>query len=237
MMVGEMLAYMPIYAYSCNPKDQLMAMNRTREAFFYSDVQVGGHYPNYRLKEYERKGITVKMEPGDLELLAEYPCEFIGFSCYKSACVSSEQPGNRNVANPYLKQSQWNWPIDPDCLRLALNQLYDRYHKPVWVVENGLGAEDIVEDGKIHDQYRIDYLRDSVKSIHEAIELDGVEVLGLTVWGWIDIVSAGTGEMKKRYGMVYVDLDDQGNGTLERIRKDSFYWYQKVIQTNGTDLD
>jgi 6-phospho-beta-glucosidase len=237
MMVGEMLAYMPIYAYSCNPKDQLMAMNTAREAFFYSDVQVGGHYPNYRLKEYERKGITVKMEPGDLELLAEYPCEFIGYSCYKSACVSSEQPGNRNVANPYLKQSQWNWPIDPDCLRLALNQLYDRYHKPVWVVENGLGAEDIVEDGKIHDQYRIDYLRDSVKSIHEAIELDGVEVLGLTVWGWIDIVSAGTGEMKKRYGMVYVDLDDQGNGTLERIRKDSFYWYQKVIQTNGTDLD
>ena len=140
-------------------------------------------------------------------------------------------------ATTLLALPAWNWPIDPDCLRLALNQLYDRYHKPVWVVENGLGAEDIVEDGKIHDQYRIDYLRDSVKSIHEAIELDGVEVLGLTVWGWIDIVSAGTGEMKKRYGMVYVDLDDQGNGTLERIRKDSFYWYQKVIQTNGTDLD
>ena len=237
MMVGEMLAYMPIYAYTCNPKDQLKAMDRAREAFFYSDVQVGGHYPAYRLKEYERKGIRVAMEPGDLELLAKYPCEYIGFSCYKSACVSAEHPESRNMANPYLKQTAWNWTIDPDCLRLALNQLYDRYQKPLWVVENGLGAEDIIEDGTVHDQYRIDYLRDSVKSIHEAIELDGVEVLGLTTWGWIDIVSAGTGEMKKRYGMVYVDLDDQGNGTMERIRKDSFYWYQKVIQTNGADLD
>ena len=237
MMVGQMLAYMPVYGCTCDPKDQLLAMDKERDALFFSDVQVGGEYPRYKLKEYERKGIVLDMEADDLDLIRRYPCEYIGFSCYKSMCVSAAQPDARNLKNPYLKVSEWNWTIDPDCLRITLNELYDRYHKPLWIVENGLGAEDRIEDGKIHDSYRIDYLRDSVKSIGEAIELDGVEVMGLTVWGWIDIVSAGTGEMKKRYGLVYVDMDDEGNGTLERLRKDSFWWYQKVIRTNGEDLD
>ncbi|MBR3357453.1 MAG: family 1 glycosylhydrolase [Solobacterium sp.] len=237
MMVGQMLAYMPVYGCTCDPKDQLLAMDKERDALFFSDVQVGGEYPRYKLKEYERKGIVLDMEADDLDLIRRYPCEYIGFSCYKSMCVSAAQPDARSLKNPYLKVSEWNWTIDPDCLRITLNELYDRYHKPLWIVENGLGAEDRIEDGKIHDSYRIDYLRDSVKSIGEAIELDGVEVMGLTVWGWIDIVSAGTGEMKKRYGLVYVDMDDEGNGTLERVRKDSFWWYQKVIRTNGEDLE
>ena len=150
--------------------------------------------------------------------------------------VSSEKPEVRNLKNPYLKESQWGWAIDPDCLRLTLNTLYDRYHKPLWIVENGLGAEDKLENGTVNDDYRIAYLQDSVRSISEAINLDGVEVMGLTVWGWIDIVSAGTGEMKKRYGLVYVDLDDEGHGTLKRYRKKSFDWYKKVIATNGESL-
>ena len=236
MMVGQMLAYMPVYGYSCNPKDQLLAMDKDRDALFFSDVQVGGYYPAYKLREYERNGIVLKTEKNDFDLIRKYPCEFIGFSCYKSMCVSAQQPEKRNLKNPYLKESEWGWAIDPDCLRLTLNTLYDRYHKPLWIVENGLGAEDTVENGKIHDQYRIDYLRDSVKSIADAIDLDGVDVMGLTVWGWIDIISAGTGEMKKRYGLVYVDMDDEGHGSLDRTRKDSFYWYQKVIQSRGTEI-
>jgi len=177
MMVGQMLAYMPVYGYSCNPKDQLLAMDRERDALFFSDVQAGGFYPAYKLKEYERNGVVLKTEEDDMELIRKYPCEFIGFSCYKSMCVSSEEPEKRNLKNPYLKESEWGWAIDSDCLRLTLNELYDRYHKPLWIVENGLGAEDTVEDGMIHDQYRIDYLRDSVKSIADAISLDGVEVI------------------------------------------------------------
>ena len=237
MMVGQMLAYAPIYACTCNPKDQLLAMERERDALFFSDVQVGGEYPSYKLKEYERNGVKLEMEADDLDLIRQYPCEFIGFSCYKSMCVSSEDPNARNLKNPYLKESAWGWTIDPDCLRITLNELYDRYHKPLWIVENGLGAEDTPEDGQIHDPYRTDYLRDSVRSISDAINIDGVDVMGLTIWGWIDIVSAGTGEMKKRYGVVYVDLDDEGNGTFERKKKDSFFWYQKVIRSNGRDID
>lgn len=237
MMVGQMLAYMPIYPMTCNPKDQIAAMEKSRNALFYSDVQVGGRYPNYKIKEYERNGIVLETEKDDFDLLRDYPSEFIGFSCYKSSCASEDSTNNFGQKNPYLEETKWGWGIDPDCLRLALNQLYDRYHKPLWIVENGLGAEDKVEDGKIHDQYRIDYMRDSVKSMRDAICLDGVELLGFTTWGWIDIVSAGTGEMRKRYGVVYVDVDDEGKGSFARIRKDSFYWYQKVIQSNGNDLD
>lgn len=244
MMVGQMLAIAPAYGYSCNPKDQLLAMEKDRDALFYSDVQVGGRYPNYKLKEYERKGIVLETEEDDFEVLEKYASEFIGFSCYSSACVSSDssmEAGEvnnvRGVKNPYLQESEWGWNIDPDCLRISLNKLYDRYHKPLWVVENGLGAIDKVENGKIHDQYRIDYLKNSVKSMRDAICLDGVDLRGFTSWGWIDIVSAGTGEMKKRYGFVYVNMDDEGNGDGKRIKKDSFDWYKQVIATNGECLD
>lgn len=143
----------------------------------------------------------------------------------------------RGVSNPYLRENAWGWATDPACLRLALNALYDRYHKPLWIVENGIGWNDVVEsDGSIHDDYRIEYLRQNIQSMREAINIDGVELMGYTMWGCIDLVSAGTGEMRKRYGFVYVDRDDEGNGTLERTKKDSFEWYKKVISTNGADL-
>ena len=244
MMVGQMLGHAPIYPYSCKPDDQIAAMNKARNAYFYADVQVGGHYPKYKLKEYERNGVKLSLHEGDLELLAMYPCEFIGFSCYGSACASNDpnlQTGNGNVIrgikNPYLIESEWGWGLDPNCLRMALNELYDRYQKPLWIVENGLGAQDKIEDGHIHDQYRIEYMRNSIKSMRDAINIDGVDLRGFTPWGWIDLVSASTGEMKKRYGFVYVDIDDDGNGTNKRIKKDSFAWYKHVIETNGTDLD
>lgn len=160
-----------------------------------------------------------------------------------SACVSSDPEvakgrGNMmmGVANPYLKTSDWGWQIDPEGLRYYLNEVYNRYQVPLMVVENGLGATDIVEeDGSIHDSYRIDYLREHIKAMKDAIN-DGVEVIAYTMWGCIDLVSASTGEMKKRYGFIYVDKDNDGNGTLARSKKDSFYWYKKVIATNGEDL-
>ena len=142
------------------------------------------------------------------------------------------------VKNPYLESNEWGWATDPNCLRIALNTLYDRYHKPLWIVENGIGWNDVKEDDdSIHDTYRIDYLRQNIQSMKDAVELDGVELMGYTMWGCIDLVSSGTGEMKKRYGFVYVDRDDQGNGTMKRYKKDSFYWYKKVIETNGEVLD
>ena len=142
------------------------------------------------------------------------------------------------VKNPYLETNAWGWATDPYCLRIALNELYDRYHKPLWIVENGIGWSDEVKaDGSIHDGYRIDYLRKNIQSMEDAVELDGVDLMGYTMWGCSDLVSAGTGEMRKRYGFVYVDRDDEGKGTLARSRKDSFYWYKKVIESNGEDLD
>lgn len=145
--------------------------------------------------------------------------------------------GQQASPNPYLEKTPWGWPIDPEGLRFVLNELYDRYQKPLFIVENGMGNDDILENNEIHDDYRISYIRNHIKELKKAIEIDRVDVLGYTPWGCIDIVSAGTGEMKKRYGFVYVDLDDLGKGSLKRIKKDSFYWYKKVITTNGEELD
>ena len=245
MMVGQMLAYQPTYAYTCDPADQLLLLEAQHKVLWYADVQTGGHYPSYRLKEMERQGIQLEMQEGDLDLLAKYPADFLSFSCYGSITRTTHTEGlstaggnfARGVSNPYLEENEWGWATDPACLRLALNALYDRYHKPLWVVENGIGWNDVVEsDGSIHDEYRIDYLRQNIKSMGEAINIDGVDLMGYTMWGCIDLVSAGTGEMKKRYGFVYVDRDDAGNGTLRRSKKDSFEWYKKVIASNGSDL-
>ena len=143
----------------------------------------------------------------------------------------------KSVKNPYLAASEWGWQIDPLGLRITLNMLYDRYQKPLFIVENGLGANDVVEpDGSIHDSYRIDYMREHIKAMRDAVNLDGIPLMGYTCWGCIDLVSASTGEMKKRYGMIYVDKDNDGAGTLARSKKDSYYWYKKVIETNGEDL-
>lgn len=243
--VGQMLAFMPLYAYTCDPYDQLLVMEMNQNNLFYADVQTGGYYPAYRLKKYEREGIVLDTESEDFELIKKYSADFLSFSCYGSITVTTHNDVDKSsgnlmmgIKNPYLETNAWGWATDPACLRIALNTLYDRYRKPLWIVENGIGWDDKKEeDGKIHDTYRIDYLRKNIKSMRDAVTIDGVELMGYTMWGCIDLVSAGTGEMKKRYGFVYVDRDDKGNGTLERTRKDSFYWYKKVIETNGEDLD
>ncbi|MCP0887460.1 family 1 glycosylhydrolase [Ligilactobacillus sp. WILCCON 0076] len=243
--VGQMLAYMPLYAYTADPADQVKVMEGSQNMLFYTDVQTGGRYPEYRLKKYEREGIILDDEPEDYELISNYSADFLSFSCYGSNTVTTHEVddaagGNMttgNVKNPYLKTNAWGWATDPACLRIALNNLWDRYHKPLWIVENGIGWEDkFSEDGKIHDDYRIEYLRENIKSMYDAVTIDGVDLMGYTMWGCIDLVSAGTGEMRKRYGFVYVDRNDEGQGTLKRTPKDSFYWYQKVIANNGEDL-
>ncbi|MGB6178757.1 6-phospho-beta-glucosidase [Carnobacterium sp.] len=243
--VGCMLAAGHNYPYSCKPEDVFAAQEADRENYFFIDVQSRGEYPSYALKKLERKGITLQMEEGDLELLKENTVDFISFSYYSSRVVSTDPKINEttegnifaSVKNPYLKESEWGWQIDPLGLRVTMNSLYDRYQKPLFIVENGLGAIDEPdENGNIVDDYRIDYLASHLAAMKDAVELDGVDLMGYTSWGCIDLVSAGTGEMEKRYGFIYVDRDNKGNGTLARSKKKSFDWYKKVIATNGEDL-
>ncbi len=190
------------------------------------------------------KGVILQAEAGDDQILREGIVDYIGFSYYMSNVASSDPnkqvvDGNMltGIRNPYLKATDWGWQIDPVGLRISLNQLYDRYQIPVFIVENGMGAVDMVEnDGSINDDYRIDYLRSHIEQLIKAVDEDGVELMGYTPWGCIDLISAGTGEMKKRYGFIYVDRDNEGNGTLARSKKKSFDWYKKVIATNGEDL-
>ncbi|GBU10936.1 cryptic 6-phospho-beta-glucosidase [Erysipelotrichaceae bacterium] len=244
--VGCMLAAGLSYPYNCAPGDVFKAQKDNRQNYAFIDVQSRGAYPAYLLKELEREGVVLPILEGDAELLAEHTVDFISFSYYSSR-VSTENEellaqtaGNifASVKNPFLEASEWGWQIDPLGLRITMNELYDRYQKPLFIVENGLGAVDIPDaQGAINDDYRIDYLRAHVQAMNDAINLDGVELLGYTTWGCIDLVSAGTGEMKKRYGFIYVDRDNDGNGTLKRTKKKSFGWYKKVIASAGTDLD
>ena len=209
-------------------------------------MQARGEYPNYAKKEWERQGITVEMTEQDLQLLKDHTVDFISFSYYASR-VASGDPAERektagnifaSLKNPYLESSEWGWQIDPLGLRITLNTIWDRYQKPMFIVENGLGAVDTPnEAGEIEDDYRIDYLAAHVKAMRDAINEDGVVLWGYTTWGCIDLVSAGTGEMKKRYGFIYVDRDNEGKGTLARSRKKSFYWYKEVIATNGASVE
>ena len=210
-------------------------------------MQVRGAYPTYTnrlLQEYVAKAPV--MEEGDLDLIKNYTVDYIGFSYYMSMATdevgeqgeSDAASGNlmNGVRNPFLKASEWGWQIDPMGLRVSMNDLWDRYQVPLFIVENGLGAKDVKEaDGSVKDDYRIDYLKEHIKAMHEAV-LDGVDLIGYTPWGCIDLVSASTGEMSKRYGFIYVDLDDEGNGTLERSMKKSFDWYKEVIDTNGENI-
>lgn len=244
--IGCMLAAGNTYPNTCAPEDVWKSMEKDRENYFFIDVQSRGEYPSYALKMFERNQITIKMDKDDLAIIKENTVDFISFSYYASRLTSAdpnvagETEGNvfASLKNPYLKASEWGWQIDPLGLRITLNSLYDRYQKPLFIVENGLGAVDIPdENGEINDTYRMDYLREHIKAMRDAINEDGVELMGYTPWGCIDLVSASTGEMKKRYGFIYVDKDDNGNGTLDRSRKASFYWYQKVIASNGVELD
>lgn len=243
--MGCMVTRTLTYPENCNPKNMLLAQKDNRDNYFYSDVQVLGEYPQHVLNYWKRKGIHVEFGMGDEAILKQYPVDFVSFSYYMSMVDSidadkREKVGGNlatGVKNPFLPISDWGWQVDPDGLTYALIDMQDRYHKPLFIVENGLGAYDKVnEDGTIDDDYRIDYFREHIKAIGAAIE-EGVDVMGYSPWGCIDLVSMSTCEMDKRYGFIYVDLDNEGNGTYARSKKKSFDWYQKVIATNGADLD
>ncbi len=243
--IGNMIAMMPVYPLTPNPEDMLLYQKNWRELQYYcADVQVRGAYPYFAKKFWKDNGITLKIEKGDLEILKEGTVDFFSLSYYQTNCVTTDKSvamssGNLlgGAKNPYLKSSEWGWQIDPDGLRFTLNELYSRYQIPMLVVENGLGAFDKLEEGnEVHDPYRIDYLKQHIIAMEQTIE-DGVDLFGYTWWGWIDLTSASTGEMGKRYGFVYVDSDDYGNGTFNRYKKDSFYWYKKVIASNGENLE
>lgn len=242
--IGCMLAAGSYYPETCDPKDYWKAICDNREVYMFADVQARGYYPNYAKKWIEKRNAIIPFKDNDEEILLNNTVDYVSFSYY-STRVSSSNPlkAEQSVSNlfasaknPYLKESEWGWAIDSLGLRSTLNELYDRYQKPLFIVENGLGAYDSLEEGKIHDDYRIDYLKQHIKAMKLAVEEDGVDLMGYTTWGCIDLVSNGTGEMKKRYGMIYVDVDDNGHGSYQRIKKDSFYWYKKVIESNGEIL-
>ena len=239
--VGCMLLIPESYAASCSPEDQIARRNKMALTFYYGDVHVRGRYTNTCQSLWKKYHTKVQMAKDDEKVLSEGIVDYIGFSYYFSSIEGKDlQQVEGNVftggKNPLLPATQWGWQIDPLGLRSVLNELYDRYQIPLFIVENGMGAVDSVEDGQIHDDYRIDYLKQHIQALKDAVEIDGVDLMGYTPWGCIDLVSASTGEMKKRYGFIYVDKDDQGHGTLKRMKKDSFYWYKKVIASQGEDL-
>lgn len=240
--IGSMLAAGNMYPYSCDPKDVWEALKKDRENYAFMDVQARGFYPEYLKKYWDKAGIHIKMQQGDEQELMKGTIDYIALSYYNS-CVASGDPKKQSEAkgnvfptieNPYLPSSEWGWQIDPLGFRITLNSLYDRYHKPLFVSENGYGDIDkFEEDGTIQDNARIDYLKKHIEAMQDAVEKDGVEVLGYTSWGCIDLVSASSGEMKKRYGYIYVNYDDEGNGDFKRYKKKSFEWYKNVIAKGG----
>lgn len=243
--IGNMAAFNPLYPKTCHPKNQMLTLEKNREHYICFDVQARGYYPQYIIKEWKYKNIKLDITKEDMETLKDGCVDFIGFSYYTTDVVDFEKKNNENKeitsmvedgANPYLEYTKWGWGIDPIGLRLSLNLLYDRYQKPLMIVENGLGTSDELVDGQIHDQYRIDYLKKHMQEVGKAIALDGIPCLGYLVWGPIDLVAASTGEMRKRYGFIYVDNYDDKKGTGKRIKKDSFEWYKNVIETNGDSL-
>lgn len=244
--VGCMIATMCNYPLTCNPEDILAAKKSEQMSnMFCSDVMIRGYYPSYSKRYLEEHNITLDITEEDLHELKTGTVDFYACSYYMTTCISAspEEEGAEkalgnlisNIKNPYLKSSEWGWQIDPTGFRYILNNAYDRYQVPIMIVENGLGAKDIVVDGKIEDDYRIDYLREHIKALREAIK-DGVDVIGYMPWSAIDLIGLSTGSMEKRYGFIYVDVDNNGNGTYKRIPKKSFYWYKNVIESNGEDL-
>lgn len=242
-MIGAMINRIEVYPATPKPDDVLQAMKEDQTNFFYPDVAVRGRYPGYALRYFRDSGLSIEFADGDDEVLAAGTVDYVGISYYMSH-LTEDRPGAQEqvgllvgaLKNPYLELTRWGWPIDAVGLRISLNRLWDRYQVPIFIVENGLGAEEALgEDGSVHDQYRIEYLREHLVQIREAIA-DGVEVMGYTSWGPIDLVSCGTSQMSKRYGFVYVDQDNYGQGSLRRVRKDSFAWYRDVIASRGASL-
>ncbi|MGL9727285.1 6-phospho-beta-glucosidase [Enterococcus sp. DIV0756] len=243
--IGCMIAMVPIYPYSCSPSDMMAATVAMQRRYWFTDVHCKGRYPSYMKTYFDRKEFGLDITQEDEVQLTKGTVDYIGFSYYMSFAIKDHDKGpaydydeaNDLVENPYVKASDWGWQIDPTGLRYAMNWFNDRYELPLFIVENGFGAVDeIADDGEIHDEYRIDYLREHIEAMQEAVIYDGIDLMGYTPWGFIDLVSAGTGEMKKRYGFIYVDKDNDGEGTLNRSKKDSFYWFQKVIASNGEAL-
>lgn len=245
--IGCMILSMPTYPLTPSPDDVIRVMEDEHKNYFFGDVHARGRYPGYIKRYFRENGIKISMEPEDEEILKN-TVDFVSFSYYMSCCATADperaEKGEGNllggVPNPTLKASEWGWQIDPKGLRYVLNMFWDRWQKPLFIVENGLGAVDVLtEDGKgnltVEDDYRIQYLHDHLVQVGEAL-LDGVEVMGYTSWGCIDVVSASTAELKKRYGYIYVDRNDDGTGTLNRYKKKSFYWYKEVIASNGESL-
>ena len=242
--IGCMLTRTLVYPHTCHPDNIALAQEINRLNYFFGDVHVFGEYPAYALRYIGSLGVQLNFEKEDLDIIKNNTVDFVSFSYYTSLNASTDAAGMQlaggnlavGVKNPYLEVTDWGWQIDPVGLRVSLIDLYDRYRKPLFIVENGVGAVDEVEaDGSIHDEYRIDYFRKHFMEIEKAIQ-SGVEVMGYTAWGCIDLVSASTSQMSKRYGMIYVDLDDEGHGSYKRSKKDSFYWYKKVIESNGKEL-
>lgn len=247
--IGAMVSHVPIYPLNSDPRNVMLAEESMRLRYFFPDIQVRGTYPNYALKEFERDGLNIIMEENDLQDLQNGTVDYLGFSYYMSNTVDIEADNTDDdeanvhgkipyqVDNPFLEASDWGWTIDPIGLRYVLNRFWDRYQIPLFIVENGFGAIDTIEeDGSINDDARISYLRNHIKEMEKAVNYDGVELMGYTPWGIIDLVSFTTGEMTKRYGMIYVDRDNIGNGTLERKKKKSFDWYKQVIESDGENL-
>ncbi|MFL2104718.1 6-phospho-beta-glucosidase [Desemzia sp. FAM 23991] len=245
--IGCMMAYVPVYPFTSNPSDMMASLKVMNRRFFYSDIHARGKIPNYTLKYWARNNYHIHYSEEEIAALKEGTVDFIGFSYYMSNTVTTKDDVDGNqindfknakmVSNPYVEKNDWGWEIDPIGLRYTLNLIYERYSLPMFIVENGLGAYDSVEeDGSIRDEYRVNYLRQHIEQMKLAVNEDGVELIGYTPWGIIDIVSFGSGEMEKRYGVIYVDKDNKGNGTLKRSKKNSFYWYKKVIETNGENM-
>lgn len=243
--IGSMVAYFTTYAYTCKPEDSLqMQKDDQMKNLFFLDVLNKGEYPYYSETYFNRRNIRLQMEDGDLEMIKDHTADFVGMSYYNSM-ISSSDPNQLELTsgnvhsvykNPYLDANEWGWQIDPIGLRYTLNLVYDRYKLPIFILENSSGFIDqLTDDGMVHDPYRIEFLRKHIEQMKLAVE-DGVEVIGYTMWGPIDMISSGTSEMTKRYGFIYVDQDDYGKGTMKRFKKDSFYWYKNVIKSNGEQL-
>lgn len=243
--IGCMIAMKPIYPLTANPHDIMNAEKAMQGRYWFADVHCKGRYPSWIPKLFKHHQYDIDITSEDLDILQQGTVDYIGFSYYMSSCVQNQgfepeypyDDSHGRIQNPYLKNTEWDWPIDPEGLRYSMNWLNDRYLQPQLIVENGMGARDnVTTDGRIHDLYRIEYLRQHIKQVRLAVKFDGINLLGYMTWGPIDLVSAGTGEMSKRYGFIYVDKDDNGQGTLKRIKKDSFEWYKQVIASNGEKL-
>ena len=241
--IGCMLAMGPTYPETCRPEDQIAALKEMDKSYFFGDVQARGRYPSYILKFWENNGYKVQMEEGDLDILEQGKVDYFAFSYYQTVVVSSVKKNedgdefSNGLDNPYVEKSDWGWKIDPVGLRYALNLVQERYELPMMIVENGIGLhEEPDANGEIHDDARIAYFQAHIREMKKAVEEDGVDLLGYLTWGPIDLVSAGTGEMEKRYGFIYVDKNNKGEGTLRREKKKSFFWYKDVIASNGEKL-